>query len=70
MGMLNTHQVVAVINEFKQFCPNRQNMEDAIIQVQMSLVMDDVRRTVGRAMDVAWEDEWSGGPVVKRKVER
>lgn len=69
MGTLNTQQVVAVINEFKQFCPNRQNMEDALIQVQMSLVVDDVRRTVGRAMDVAWEDAWSARPVVKRKVE-
>ena len=69
MGMLNTAQVVAVINEFKQFCSNRQNMEDAMIRVQMSLVVEDVRRTVGRAMDVAWEDEWSGRPVAKRKVE-
>jgi len=69
MGMLNTHQVVAVINEFKQFCPNMQNMEDALIQVQMSLVVDDVRRTVCRAMEVAWEDGWSAKPVVKRKVE-
>ena len=69
MGTLNTAQVVAVINEFKQFCPNQQNMEDALIQVQMSLVEADVRRTVGRAMDVAWEDEWAVRPVVKRKVE-
>ena len=69
MGTLNTQQVVAVINEFKTFCPNRQNMEDALIQVQMSLVVDDVRRTVGRALDVAWEDEWSVRPVAKRKVE-
>ena len=69
MGTLNTAQVVAVINEFKQFCPNQQNMEDALIQVQMSLVVEDIRRTVGRAMDVAWTDGWTGRPVVKRKAE-
>lgn len=69
MGMLNTAQVVAVMNEFKTFCPNKQNMEDALIQVQMSLIVDDVRRTVGRAIDVAWTDEWAVRPVVKRKAE-
>lgn len=69
MRMLNTTQAVAVINEFKQFCSNRQKMEDAMIRVQMSLMVDDVRLTVCRAMDVAWEDEWSGRPGVKRQVE-
>ena len=69
METLNVSQVVAVMNGFKAFCPNRQNMEDALIQVQMSLVVDDVRRTVGQAMDVAWEDEWSVRPGVKREVE-
>lgn len=69
MAMLNVMQLVTVVEEFKVFCPNRANMEDALIQVQTRLVQDELRRKISQAMDVAWEDEFPVRPVVKRKVE-